>query len=55
VIVKKDAAPGNLDQLVLAQGLKEGNTVPVGLAQEDYTERKDVDGIVLMISASVGF
>ncbi len=43
------------DQLVLADGVKEGQAVPTGLEAEDYTERKDVEGVVLMISASVGF
>lgn len=43
------------DQLVLGDGLKEGAVPPADLSIEDYTQRKDVEGIVLMISASVGF
>ncbi len=43
------------DRLVLGRGVKEGVAPPAGLVSEDYTERKDVDGITLMISASLGF
>ncbi len=43
------------DRLVLANGVNEGNSPPAGLNAEDYTKRKDVTGITLMISASIGF
>jgi len=43
------------DQLVLAEGIKEGIAPDANLKPEDYTERKDVKGVVLMISASIGF
>lgn len=43
------------DQLVLANGIIEGQNPPIGLNLEDYTEREDVRGVVLMISASLGF
>ena len=43
------------DRLVLANGLREGATPDASLSIEDYTQRKDIEGIVLMISASVGF
>lgn len=43
------------DRLVLASGLSEGGVPPSGLKVEDYTERKDVTGLVLMISVNMGF
>ena len=42
-------------QIVLADDVKVGNTPPAGLNVEDYTERKDVDGVTLMISANIGY
>lgn len=43
------------DRLVLGSGLSEGDAPPSGLKVEDYTERKDVTGAVLMISVNMGF
>lgn len=43
------------DRLVLADGINEGDVVDATLDIEDYTERKDIKGITLMISASIGF
>jgi len=43
------------DRLVLANGVKEGNTPAPGLSIEDYTTRKDVEGIIFMISISRDF
>lgn len=43
------------DRLVLAHDIKEGAVPPSDLNVEDYTERKDVDGITFMISANFGF
>ena len=43
------------NQLVLTQNVKEGMAPPAGLAPEDYTSRKDVNGVILMISANLGF
>lgn len=43
------------DRLVLARGLSEGSAPAAELNFEDYTERKDVNGIVLMISVNMGF
>lgn len=43
------------NQLVLANGLKETATPRTGLNVEDYTERKDVTGMILMISVNMGF
>lgn len=43
------------DRLVLGNGLTKGATPPVGLNAADYTERKDVTGLVLMISVNMGF
>ena len=43
------------DRLVLAGDIEEGVAPPSGLNVEDYTERKDVDGLAFMISANYGF
>jgi len=43
------------DQLVLASGVEEGKAPPAGLATADYTTRKDVTGISLLVSVSVDF
>ncbi|MDO6477009.1 hypothetical protein Q4520_16415 [Alteromonas sp. 1_MG-2023] len=43
------------DRLVLAHDVKEGISPSTDLNVEDYTERKDVDGITFMISANIGF
>lgn len=43
------------DRLVLANDIEEGEAPPTGLSTEDYTKRKDVEGTLIMISASVGF
>jgi hypothetical protein len=43
------------NQLVLANGVNEGRTPPAGLITADYTERKDVTGLTLMVSGSIGF
>lgn len=43
------------DQLVLADDVEEGQAPPIGLAAEDYTERKDIEGITIMVSANIGF
>jgi len=43
------------NQLVLTQNVKEGMAPPVGLTLEDYTSRKDVNGVMFMISANLGF
>ena len=43
------------DRLVLADGVDEGEVPDQGLNVEDYTERKDVQGMVLMISVNIGF
>jgi len=43
------------DRLVLGDGLSKGAVPPVGINVEDYTDRKDVKGITLMISINMGF
>jgi len=43
------------DQLVLAKGVSEGGAPPSGLQPVDYTSREDVEGVIIMISASIGF
>ena len=43
------------NRLTLARGLKEGDVPASALTVEDYTEKKDVEGLALMISASIGF
>jgi hypothetical protein len=43
------------NQLVLSRGVEEGVAPPEGLTVEDYTTRKDVNGMVLMISVSTDF
>ena len=43
------------DRLVLARGVREGVGPPAGLTVQEYTERKDVEGIALMVSANFGF
>lgn len=43
------------DRLVLGKGLTNGSLPPAGLNVEDYTERKDVTGLTLMISVNMGF
>ncbi|RZO86227.1 MAG: hypothetical protein EVA65_04670 [Oceanococcus sp.] len=43
------------DQLVLASELKEGETPPAGLDEQDYTTRKNVEGWALMLTVSLGF
>ena len=43
------------DRLVLGENLKEGEAPPPNLSVEDYTMRKDVEGVTAMISASIGF
>lgn len=43
------------DQLVLAKGVSESVAPPSGLQPIDYTTREDVEGLILMISVSVGF
>ncbi|MCF6194937.1 MAG: hypothetical protein L3J46_11460 [Kangiellaceae bacterium] len=43
------------DRLVLGDGVTKGATPPAGLNVEDYTARKDVKGMVLMISVNMGF
>ncbi|VUD41963.1 hypothetical protein TDB9533_00596 [Thalassocella blandensis] len=43
------------NRLVLSKGLHEGSIPDPSLNFEDYTERKDVEGLVLMISVNVGF
>jgi hypothetical protein len=43
------------NRLTLARGLKEGDVPASALTVEDYTEKKDVEGVALMISASIGF
>lgn len=43
------------DQLVLSNGVVEGEVPDSTLTPEDYTSREDVKGITVMISASIGF
>jgi hypothetical protein len=43
------------DRLVLADGFKEGQTLDPTMNVDDLTERKDVKGLTLMISAYIGF
>jgi hypothetical protein len=43
------------NQIVLTRGLSDGAPPLAGLAPEDFTTRKDVRGITIMISASFGF
>lgn len=43
------------NQLVLARGISEGAAPPTGFIAEDYTTRKDVNGIIAMVSVSVDF
>lgn len=43
------------DRLVLGKALKENSVPPSALSAEDYTEHKDVTGLVLMISVNMGF
>src|SRR5690606_1793878 len=43
------------NRLVLANDLKEGSAPPIDLNSEDFTNREDVKGHILMISASLGF
>ena len=43
------------DRLVLSRGVSEGIAPPSGLQVEDYTTRKDVEGIIAMVSVSVDF
>lgn len=43
------------NRLTLARGVDEGRVPESTLTVEDYTEKKDVEGITLMISASIGF
>lgn len=43
------------DRLILSSDAKEGQTPPANLNVEDYTERTDVNGVTLMVSANFGF
>lgn len=43
------------NQLVLSSDIVEGVVPPTNLLVEDYTERKDVNGWTVMISANFGF
>jgi hypothetical protein len=43
------------DQLVLSDGVTEGAAPPGGLTSDDYTTRKDVEGVILMVSVSTNF
>jgi len=43
------------NRLVLSNGVKEGSEAPEILTVEEYTERKDIKGTTIMISASLGF
>ena len=43
------------DRLVMAEELSDRETPPAGLNVEDYSEKKDVEGTVLMLSANFGF
>jgi hypothetical protein len=43
------------NRLVLADGVREGEAPKAGLTAEDYTQRKDVKGLTLTVSASFGF
>lgn len=43
------------DRLVLSRGLSEGAAPAATLKVEDYTEKKDVNGTILMISVNMGF
>jgi len=43
------------NRLVLGSGLSKGSAPPSDLKVEDYAERKDVTGTVLMISVNMGF
>jgi hypothetical protein len=42
-------------QQVLSSDVIEGTVPPANLQVEDYTERKDVEGITIMISSNFGF
>lgn len=43
------------NRLVLSDGVREGQAPGAGLTAEDYTQRKDVKGLTLSVSASFGF
>lgn len=43
------------DRLVLADGISENAIPPADLNVEDYTEKQDVRGVILMISVNMGF
>lgn len=43
------------DQLVLASGVSKGSAPPAGLEPVDYTSREDVEGVIIMVSATMGF
>lgn len=43
------------NQLVLSKEIKEGEAPPAGFVAEDFTTKKDVSGLVFMLSVSTGF
>lgn len=43
------------NRLVLSDAVREGQTPGAGLTSDDYTQRKDVKGLTLTVSASFGF
>lgn len=43
------------NRLVLSDAVREGQAPGAGLTSDDYTQRKDVKGLTLVVSASFGF
>ncbi len=43
------------NRLVLANDVRDGGVPPAALESSDYTRRRDVSGVTLTISASIGF